>query len=206
MQAPTGGCEELGKTRENLSKTTAQLDDSRPRSTAPPPQSPQGTANRRYLPVGRTTSDVMPTATFTTAHLHVHSDYDTSRRQESHNTLVPTEEKTCTFRARRQRDLIFFEKARKARVLKGFPTPSGSTWLSGRLTISVVARNGVAMTRSRGRGTPPRQAAAKAGHEAWRCRLDAGSNQARRGGISPGTSRPSSRSNAARLRPRRLAM
>ena len=104
----------------------------------------------------------------------------------------------------------FFEKARKARVLKGFPTPSGSTWLSGRLTISVVARNGVAMTRSRGRGTPPRQAAAKAGHEAWRCRLDAGSNQARRGGASPdtspGTSPPSSRSNAARLRPDRLAL
>ena len=75
-------------------------DDLRPRSTAPPPQSPQGTAHRRYLPVGRTSSDVMPTATFITAHLHAHSHDDTSRRQESHNTLVPTKEKTCTLRAR----------------------------------------------------------------------------------------------------------
>jgi hypothetical protein len=42
----------------------------------------------------------MPTATFITAHLHAHSDYDTSRRQENHNTLVPAEEKKCTLRAR----------------------------------------------------------------------------------------------------------
>lgn len=112
--------------------------------------------------MGRTSSDVMPTAIFITAHLHADSDYDTvsgrkvtttsCQRRRRHARCVPDDEEAA----------FFSEKARTARVLTCFTTSSGSMWLSGRLTISVVVRNGVAMTRSRGRETPPRWAAAKA--------------------------------------------